>query len=247
MNSQEILAFVAGENITNADLDDFLKTVPKEQQMYAADPQFRDQYLEQMIAFRAYAQYGEDMGFEETDEFKKIMENMRKEVLAQFAINETVHEAEVKEDEAREYYEANQNRFEKGATVHAKHILVADEAECQGILESINNGEKTFEDAAMASSTCPSKAQGGDLGEFGRGQMVKEFEDAAFDAEIGKIVGPVQTQFGYHLIKVEGKKEAGVAPFEEVAAQIYNMLVSQKQNEAYMTKLNELKEKYLQK
>ena len=66
MNSQEILAVVAGENITNADLDDFLKTVPKEQQMYAADPQFRDQYLEQMIAFRAYAKYGEDMGFEES-------------------------------------------------------------------------------------------------------------------------------------------------------------------------------------
>ena len=246
MNSQEILAVVAGENITNADLDEFLKSVPKEQKIYASNPQYRGQYLEQMIAFRSYAKYGEEMGLEETDEFKKIMENMRKEVFAQLAIQKTVQAAVVGENEAREYYEANQDRFEKGATVHAKHILVAEETECLAVLESIKNGEKTFEEAAMDCSTCPSKAQGGDLGEFGRGQMVKEFEDAAFDAEIGKIVGPVQTQFGYHLIKVEGKTEAGVMAFEEVAAQIYNMLVSQKQNEAYMAKFNELKEKYVQ-
>ena len=99
----------------------------------------------------------------------------------------------------------------------------------------------------MESSTCPSKTQGGDLGEFGKGQMVKEFEEAAFAAEVGAIVGPVQTQFGYHLIKVEGKSEAGVMAFEEVANQIYGVLVSQKQNEAYNAKFNELKEKYVQK
>lgn len=248
MNSQEILAVVAGENITNADLDAFLQGVPKEQRMYAQDPQFRGQFLEQMIAFRCYSKYGEEMGLEETDEFKQIMANMRKEVLAQLAIQNTVKAgAVISQEEAKAYYEANQARFEKGATVHAKHILVEDEAECLAILEAINKGEKTFENAAMDSSTCPSKAQGGDLGEFGRGQMVKEFEDAAFAAEVGAIVGPVKTQFGYHLIKVEGKSEAGVMAFEEVAAQIFNVLVSQKQNEAYNTKFNELKEKYVQK
>lgn len=248
MNNQEILAVVAGENITNADLDAFLQTVPKEQKMYAADPQFRDQFLEQMIAFRCYAKYGEDMGLEETDEFKSMMENMKRELLAQLAINQTVKAgAVINQEEAKAYYEANKARFEKGETVHAKHILVADEDECRSILEAIQKGEKKFEDAAAESSTCPSKAQGGDLGAFGRGQMVKEFEDAAFAANIGEIVGPVQTQFGYHLIKVEEKTEAGVMAFEEVASQIYGMLVNQKQNEAYMAKFNELKEKYVQK
>ncbi len=69
------------------------------------------------------------------------------------------------------------------------------------------SGEKVFEDAAKEFSTCPSGQRGGDLGEFGKGQMVKEFEDAAFAAEIGHVVGPVKTQFGYHLIKVEEKKK----------------------------------------
>lgn len=112
----------------------------------------------------------------------------------------------VTEEETKEYYKANENQFMAGETVHAKHILVDEEDKCQEILEKIVAEEITFEDAAKEFSTCPSKQQGGDLGAFTRGQMVKEFEDAAFAAEIGHIVGPVKTQFGYHLIKVEDKK-----------------------------------------
>lgn len=81
-----------------------------------------------------------------------------------------------------------------------------------------------------------SGANGGDLGEFGRGQMVKEFEDAAFAAEVGHVVGPVKTQFGYHLIKVEDKKEAGESSLEEVKDQI-RVELSQKNRK----KLTELK------
>lgn len=247
MNTQEVLAVVAGEKITNADLDAFLQTVPKEQRLYASDPQFRGQYLEQLIAFRSFAKYGEDMKLDETEEFKKIMENMKREVLAQLAINTSLKDVAVSNEEAVQYYEANKKRFEKGATVHAKHILVNDEKECQDIYNAIKNGDITFEDAAKASSTCSSKAQGGDLGEFGKGQMVKEFEDAAFSAEIGVVVGPVKTQFGYHLIKVVDKHEAGVILFDAVKGQIMNTLVQQKQNQVYTAKLIELKEKYVEK
>ncbi len=75
--------------------------------------------------------------------------------------------------------------------------------------------------------------------------MVKEFEDAAFDAEIGKVVGPVKTQFGYHLIKVEKKNEPKTAEFAEVKGQIYQQLLGKKQNDAYEAKVKELKDKYL--
>ena len=247
MNNNEILATVGGVEITNADLEAYLANVPQEQRMYAANPQFRNQFLEQLISMYAYAKLAEDMKLDETDEFKRIIANAKRDILAQLAVNETLKGIDVTEDEVHAFYVNNPQHFQKGETVSAKHILVSDEAECKAILESINNGEKTFEAAAKESSTCPSGQKGGDLGEFGKGQMVKEFEDAAFTAEIGAVVGPVQTQFGYHLIKVEAKSQANVFPFDEVKDQIKRTLLQQKQNQAYSAKYAELKEKYVQK
>lgn len=244
MSEQKILATVAGEVITEADLNAFVQTMPKEQQMFASTPQFREQIVEQLVNNRLFVKYAEELKLDETEEFQTILNNARKDILASMAIGETVKSAVVTEDELKEFYEANKARFAKDGTVSAKHILVKNEEKCQKILEEINAG-KAFEVAAQEYSTCPSGQKGGDLGEFGRGQMVKEFEDAAFNAEIGQVVGPVATQFGYHLIKVEVKNEATVAPFEEVVEQIKRNLLGQKQNQAYTAKVAELKEKFM--
>ena len=197
MDNQNILAVVAGEEITQKDLDALIAALPKEQQAYAGNEHFRNQCLEQIITVHLFAKLGEELKLEET--------------------------------------------------VHAKHILVDDEDKCQEILEKIIGEETTFEDAAKEFSTCPSKEKGGDLGAFGRGQMVKEFEDAAFAAEVGHVVGPVKTQFGYHLIKVEDKKDAETSVYEDVADTIKNIILQQKRNDVYGNKIAELKEKYVEK
>ncbi len=88
------------------------------------------------------------------------------------------------------------------ATASARHILVADEAYCNELKTKINSGEMTFEQAAKENSTCPSGAAGGDLGTFSQGQMVPEFDKVVFNDEVGVVHGPVQTQFGYHLLEV---------------------------------------------
>ncbi|MBQ8814941.1 MAG: peptidylprolyl isomerase [Lachnospiraceae bacterium] len=243
--NQEILAVVAGENITKADVDHFIENMPQEQRAYASNPYFRNHCLDQLVTIRSYAKLGEELKLEETDEFKRIMENARKDLLAQMAIAETLKGIEVTEQEIAAFYEENPHLFKKGDTVSAKHILVKEEDECNAVLASIVSGEQTFEDAAKEKSTCPSGGRGGDLGEFGRGQMVKEFEDAAFEAEIGAVVGPVKTQFGYHLIKVEKKNQASVMPLAEVSEQIRSNLVQQKQNQVYTEKADELKAKYV--
>ncbi len=85
--------------------------------------------------------------------------------------------------------------------VRAEHILVKDEKKARELLQRVKSGE-SFEDLAKKYSDCPSKVKCGDLGYFQRGQMVPEFEKAAFEAKKGDVVGPVKTQFGYHLIKV---------------------------------------------
>ncbi len=244
MDRNEILATVAGEDITAADLNTFILSLPREQQMYASSPQFQQQMLQQLITCRLLAKYAEEIKLDETEDFKRIWYNAKTDILASLAYGEVIKDAEVTEEEMKAYYDANPNQFEKGSTIRAKHILVKDEAKCQSVLEEIIAG-KAFEEAAQSYSTCPSGQKGGDLGEFGKGQMVKEFEDAAFAAEIGHVVGPVQTQFGYHLIKVEEKNEGGVKSYEEVKGQLQRTLLQKKQGEAYNVKVAELKKKYM--
>lgn len=245
--SEKVLAKVAGREITEAEFQAYLQGIPREQQAYASNPQYRDQYLDQLISLHMFAQLGEDNHLEETEDFKKILESARRDILAQLAMRDVLKTVSVSDEEIKDYYEANPKQFTKGETVNAKHILVDTEEKCKEVLSAIESGEKTFENAAAEFSTCPSKAKGGDLGAFGRGQMVKEFEDAAFDAEIGQVIGPVKTQFGYHLIKVEKKSEAATASLEEVKGQIYQQMMGQKQQDAYEAKVKELKEKYLER
>lgn len=90
--------------------------------------------------------------------------------------------------------------------VRASHILVKTEEEAKNLYDEIKNG-KSFSEVAKEQSLCPSGQNGGDLGYFGKGMMVKPFEDAAFTLEIGELSQPVKTQFGWHLIQVTGKNE----------------------------------------
>ena len=244
--SKEVLAVVAGEEITQAQFDLFAQGLPREQQGYLSNPQFKAQVLEQLVALYLYAKKGEELKLEETEEFQNIINNAKRDILAQMAMREVLKDVVVEEDEMKTFYDENQAHYEKAPTVSAKHILVADEDKCKEILAEIEGG-KAFEEAAQTYSTCPSGQRGGDLGEFGKGQMVPEFEQAAFAAELGQVVGPVVTQFGAHLIKVEAKSAATVAALEEVEEQIRQHLLQQKQHQVYTAEINELKAKYMEK
>ena len=92
------------------------------------------------------------------------------------------------------------------ARASARHILVATEAECLKLKSEIEGG-KDFAELAKKHSTCPSGKRGGALGEFGPGQMVPEFDQVVFKAEVNKIHGPVKTQFGYHLVEITKRVE----------------------------------------
>lgn len=92
------------------------------------------------------------------------------------------------------------------AKAKARHILVDTEDQCQSLKDEIAGGAD-FADLAKQHSSCPSGQQGGDLGEFGPGQMVKEFDEVVFSAEPNTVQGPVKTQFGYHLLEVTSRSE----------------------------------------
>ncbi|MBF0499847.1 MAG: peptidyl-prolyl cis-trans isomerase [Candidatus Riflebacteria bacterium] len=146
----------------------------------------------------------------------------------------------VGDDEIKEFYTKNLNQFNKPAQTHAHHILVETEEKAKEILAKLEKNEK-FEDLAKAESKCPSAKEGGDLGSFGEGQMVPEFDQAVQAAEINKIVGPVKTKFGYHLIRVDERKPAGTVPLEEVKDKIKQQLLPERQKAAFETLLAELR------
>lgn len=147
----------------------------------------------------------------------------------------------VTEEEARAYYDENAKQYTREAQAKASHILVdtrgKDEAgkaaakeEADGLLKQVRDGGD-FAELAKAHSSCPSSAKGGDLGYFEKGRMVPEFSEAAFSMKVGDVSDVVETQFGYHIIKLTDMKEAGVSAFEDEKDNIMEMLKVGKERE----------------
>jgi len=152
----------------------------------------------------------------------------------------------ITEEDAKKYYDENPTQFEVQEQVRASHILIKPDttdpntdpnqakaqakSKIQGLLEQIKDGAD-FAELAKANSTGPSAAQGGDLKFFARGQMVPPFDKAAFELEVGKVSDIVETQFGYHIIKVTDHKDAGTTSFEQARDNIIQKLTQQKQSE----------------
>ncbi|WP_143315995.1 peptidylprolyl isomerase [Clostridium sp. HBUAS56017] len=240
----KVWAVVAGNEITDRDLDEIIMRYPEDKRMYMNNEQSKKQLLEQTIAFELFGKFGEEIKLDETDEYKETVKKLAKEILIQMTINKVLSEVTITDEEVQNYYNENKEKFMDQPTAIAKHILVATEDEAASIKAEIEEGKITFEDAAKKYSTCPSKEQGGDLGSFGRGMMVPEFEDAAFGAEIGKVTDVVKTQFGYHLILVEQKNEPKEKSFEEVKETVTGQLIQEAQQRKYLDVVKELETKY---
>nr|WP_303740754.1 peptidylprolyl isomerase [Lutispora saccharofermentans] len=150
----------------------------------------------------------------------------------------------ITEDEMKNYFEENKDTFNEEEQVKASHILVDTEEKALEVKNKLSAGEDFAEMAKQYSTDTGNKDQGGELGFFSRGDMVKEFEDAAFSMEIGKVSDPIKTEYGYHIIKVEEKKPAKEANYEESKAQVKETLLDQKLSAAYDTWLQDKYEEY---
>lgn len=238
-----ILAKVGDVNITQNDVEETMKRFPAERQSYIDSEIGRKQLLEQIISFELMYKHGKELGFDSDKEFVEHAKKMEKELLTQFTISKVLAEMSVTDEEVSLFYAENNDMFKEEESVRAKHILVDSLEKCTEIEKEIAAG-LSFEDAAKKHSSCPSSQNGGDLGSFTRGKMVPEFEEAAFKLNVGEISGPVQTQFGYHIIKTEEKSEPKVKPLGEVKDSIKDNLLQEKQNKKYMELTEELKIKH---
>ncbi|HLR36377.1 MAG TPA: peptidylprolyl isomerase [Tissierellales bacterium] len=243
MSQDRVLATVEGKEITQQDVFRFLNELGPQTAAQFQSPEGMKQIVDELVNQEVIYLDAIENNLNEDEEFIAELERVKSVVLKQYAINKLLSNVSVTEGEITEYYNNHKEEFTKPKSVKASHILVKEEEEANKILDELNNG-LSFEDAASKYSQCPSKANGGDLGEFTKGKMVPEFEKVAFELEIGKLSEPVKTQFGYHLIKVVDKKEAGVKSLEEAKSQVSQLVNGLKQQEKYLDKTNELKEKY---
>ncbi|TDQ35391.1 peptidylprolyl isomerase [Aureibacillus halotolerans] len=173
----------------------------------------------------AYTQALEQSGQSE----EQLKESIRFVLLQQKAATEGV---EVTDEEVQQHYDRLQTQ------VKASHILVEDEATAKEVVEKLNAGE-SFEDLAAEYSKDSSAQNGGDVGYFGPGQMVQPFEDAAYSLEVGAVSDPVQSDFGFHIIKVTDKKpsEEEVEPLEDMRDEIVKQLKLKEADQANIQEL----------
>jgi parvulin-like peptidyl-prolyl isomerase len=164
-----------------------------------------------------------------------LNEEIRKIVLQNELSAEVAGDAEVSDEEIAAFYQENASRF--GASARARHILVKTEAEAKRILKELQNGGDFAELAEAESTDKGSGAQGGDLGEFPQGQMVPAFDEAVFSAEAGDLVGPVKTDFGYHIIEVQEKTDA--QELADVSDEIRAELEQNQQSQVFQERLQE--------
>ncbi|MBI5320674.1 peptidylprolyl isomerase [Bradyrhizobium sp.] len=231
----KVLAKVNGVEIKESDVALAEEELaPSLQQM---DPAARkENVLGFLIDLQIVAKAAEDKKIENTDDFKKRLAFTRKRLMMD-SLLAAEGKAATTEEAMKKVYEEAAKQITGEAEVRARHILVETEAEAKAVVEELKKGAD-FAELAKKKSKDPGASDGGDLGFFTKDQMVPEFSAVAFTLEPGKISDPVKSQFGWHVIKVEEKRNRQAPPIDQVKGQI-ETYVTRKAQAEYVGKLRE--------
>jgi peptidyl-prolyl cis-trans isomerase C len=243
-----------GRKMTRSEFDAMMRNLPENlrQQLGGDSPESRRRLAEQLGEIMSYAAEARKLHVEDKPAVKVQLFLQQESTLASLLYQHLTETSKPDEAQLKAWYGAHQNEFE---TASARHILVRfqgsrvplkegqkdltpeeAQARAEALRQRILKGEDFAEVAKAESDDTGSGKNGGELGSFGRGRMIPEFENAVFSLPIGEISPPVRTQFGYHLIQVQKR---GAQPFEEVRAEIEKRLTSENADKA----MNAVKEK----
>lgn len=238
----KLIAKVDGREIRESHLASLIQNLGQQAARFNG-PEGRKQLVDELITQELFYSDALEKGMDQDAEFIAALDNMKSNLLKQYALNKLLSTIAISDEEAQAHFDQNKEMFKPQPSARASHILVDTKEEADTIFKAIQDG-LSFEDAASKYSNCPSKERGGDLGEFNKGQMVPEFEEAVFSMEEGAISEPVQTQFGFHLIKLIHVNTGADVAFEDVKDRVKQYCASVKSNMIYAQKQAELKDKY---
>lgn len=220
---ETVVATVGGESITEADLSFAAEDLVQELQQMPPEER-RPFLLRVLIDMKVLAAAGREAGMADTPLFQQRLQYLEERALRRAYFADTIANA-VTEEAVRAEYDKFTADFQPADEIRASHILVATEEEAKAIKADLDGGAD-FATIAKEKSIDPGAANGGDLGFFGKGMMVAPFEEAAFAlTDIGQVSDPVQSQFGWHVIRLEEKRQSAPPAFEQVAGQLQQQLL----------------------
>ncbi len=256
-DSAKVLVTAGAETLTQAEFERMLVGMPPElKAMMEGQPELQQSMLRRWADFSILAQEAKAQGIDQDADVQGKLKDMTSRILVEEFIIRNTGKTEVTEKAIQAYYDTHKSEYAHEEMVKAQHILikVADAADqkqvaaAKGKIMAIKAGLErgdSFADQAQKLSDDPgSKMNGGDLGFFARGSMVPEFETAAFSTKKGEISAPVQTQFGWHLIKVTDTKAAGHTPLAEVRDEIKTKVQEENHQAEVENLLADLKKKF---
>lgn len=235
-----VVAEWAGAVLTAGDVRAEMAKVPAVSRASLAELEGKRKLVDRMITNRLLYEEGRRRGYADDPEIVRQLDALRERLVVQRLMRDLRQRPAVSEEEARRYYEENRPLYST-TRVRASHILLGDEATAKVVQAEAAAHPDRFPALAREKSTDQTSAKrGGDLGMFGAGRMVPEFERAAFALRVGEVSPPVKTHYGWHVILVTDRREGETRPFDAVASQITTLLANQKleaQVEAAVAKL----------
>ena len=245
---EKVLAKVADREIREKDIDQVIRMMGPQGAMMYDNPQGRKAVLDELVSMHLFALKGAEEKLDQTPEFKAALETFRNQSLARAAIDASLKDVTASDEDAKKFYDEHPDQFTQPERVHVRHILISDDVTSADAIAKVQadlRAGASFDEVAKSRSLCPSAAQGGDLGEVSKGQMVPEFEAAAFALKNpGDLSEPVKTQFGWHIIRLEGRTPSSVEPFDTVKPQLVQYLTNEKKGEAFKNAVEGLKKTY---
>ena len=216
----EVVATYGGNRLDTTRVAKEMERLPAPSRAYLQAPDRKRQFIENMILNELLFAEGQKLGYDKDEDIDRQVNDLRRRLVVQRVVREFQKPPEITDEKAKAYYDENPNLYST-TQIRASHILVKDEAAAREIRDQVKADPSKFADIAKEKSTDKtSGAKGGDLGMFGQGRMVPEFERAAFALKPNEISDVVKTQYGYHIIIVVERKEGERRPFDQVKEQI---------------------------
>lgn len=239
----KVLVTINNDKITMTEFNKELDKIPMNMKMMVASESGKKTYLDRLIIKKLLLSEAAKINVEKDKEFENRLAEIKEQLIIESLLKKKLTSgANISDEDLQKYYETNKEKFRKDREINTRHVLLKSEEEAKQVRDKLQAGED-FSDLAKKYSIDPNaKVTGGEVGFHPKGTLLPEYEAAAFKlTKVGQTSGIVKTQFGYHIIRLEGIKPPQYVPFAEVKDFIKQQLIQEKQKDVLDKYIEELK------